>query len=172
MKKTFVAVVTSLTFAAVPVISSFATSDSVTDNLSISIADSCSFDRTSGNGEYAATINAGTYAANFASSTFTVTCNTFDTYTVTAVFSDLTNGAEDSISYGTHDPNGSESIWTAKLGDSTSAAVNVANGDSIINTTVADGGSTATVRYSVGAASNQAAGTYTGRATYTLVSGN
>ena len=172
MKKTFIAAAVPLALAAVPVVSSFAASGAVTDNFSLSIIDSCFFDRTSGDGDYAVSVNPGTYSVNFASSVFTVACNTPDTYTVTAVFTDLTNGNSDSINYSIYDPDGTQSAWTAKVGDILPNAVNVVNGSTILNATVADGGATATVRYSVGAASNQAAGTYTGTATYTLVSGN
>ena len=52
-------------------------------------------------------------------------------------------------------------------------AANLNNGDIIMGTEgdARDGGSTATVRYSVGASTEQDGGTYTGTATYTLISG-
>ncbi|MBQ3348645.1 hypothetical protein IJG90_03985 [Candidatus Saccharibacteria bacterium] len=158
--------------AAVPILSAFAATSSVQDNFSVTLVDSCAFDRTGGDGNYSVSINPGGYSANFASSVFTVTCNTPDVYTVTAEFSDLSNGEDGSIAYSIYDPTGAESAWTAKLGESIGTAVNVTSGEQIMQASVADGGATATVRYSVGAASDQDAGTYSGYAKYTLVSGS
>lgn len=173
-KMLLVGMVASAAVAAMPIVSSFALTGGTVDNLVINLQDSCSLDRTTGDGNYNVSINPGGYSKNFASSTFTVTCNTPYIYTLTAQFSDLTSDGETPISYSTYDPTGAESIWTAKKDDNTTAApsANIANGDLILQTSTANSGSTVTVRYSVGAASNQAAGTYTGKATYTLVSGN
>ena len=172
MKKLLLVGAASAVGAAVPIISSFATTaPGIQDNLTIMLSDTCEFARSMGEGDYSASINPGGYSANFASSTFTVTCNTPDVYTVTAQYSDLLNEEDDAISYSIYDPTGAESAWTAKLGENIGTAVNVTNGEPIMQASVADGGASATVRYSVGASSSQAAGTYTGKATYTLVSG-
>ncbi len=173
MKKVFVAGLASVALAAVPVLSSFAEASMTTDTLTINLTDSCEFERTVGDGDYGVTLHPGSYALNFASSTFTVTCNTPDTYTVTAQFSDLLNttNENESIVYSAADPNGTASTWQTKLGATNNIAVNLSNGDTILSASSANGGASAVVRYSVGAASDQGSGTYTGKATYTLVSG-
>ncbi len=173
MKKILIAgAVTAATITAIPIVSSFAATSSVVDHINIVLQDTCAFQRTLGEGDYSATINPGTYSVNFASSTFTVTCNNPDRYTVTASFSDLESD-EGSIIYSTKNPDGSASSWNAKLTDDTHMASNVTNGDTIMGTEgdTLSGGATATVRYSVGASTDQSGGTYTGTATYTLISG-
>lgn len=173
MKKLIIAgASTALVLAAIPLLSSSADTNTITDRISLILQDTCDFERTSGEGNYTATIMPGTYSNNFASSTFTVTCNDPDVYTVTAEFTDLTAEDASPITYdSTTNPNGENSTWVTKITDDERPATNVANGAVIMTTTLADGGSTATVRYSVGASSDQDTGTYTGHAIYTMVSG-
>ena len=180
MKKLMVAGVASVALAIVPMMTSFATtSEAVKDSLDVTIYDTCAFEKTASAGttgevinEYSTSIMPGAYSLGFGGSTFTVTCNTPDVYTVTAVFSDLVqDGVDEAIAYSTLNPDGSRSIWTTTIGEPGEAPRNVTSGDTILSATQADGGSTATVHYSVGAASGQAAGAYSGSAVYTLVSG-
>ena len=179
MKKLMVAGAASVALAIVPMLTSFAATSEVTDSLEVLLSDTCAFEKTASAGttgeivnEYSTSIMPGSYSSGFGGSTFTVTCNAPDTYTVTAVFSDLVQeGTGEAITYSTLTPDGSSSIWTTTLGDAGEAPRNVTSGDAILNTTHADGGASATVHYSVGASTGQAAGAYSGSAVYTLVSG-
>lgn len=171
--------VASLALAAMPMVTSFADETGVVDKFQVSLYDTCAFEKTASIGtqgeitdEYNVSIIPGSYASGFGGSTFTVTCNTPDTYEVTAQFSDLVmEGTDEAITYSNINPDGSNSVWTTTLGDAGEAPRNLTSGDTILSAEQADGGSSATVHYSVGAASDQATGSYSGKATYTLVSG-
>ena len=170
MKKTLIAGAASLAIAALPVVSTFAAT-SVVDTINVTVNDeTCTFNRTAGEGTYNATIIPGNFVENFGSSTFTTTCNdptTIQNVSVTASFTALTDGDTDNdIIYSSNAVDGSASTWRATVGDLSATATALSEGGSVIA-----GGTdstSATVWYSVSAKSGQNPGTYTGYATYTL----
>lgn len=178
MKKTIIAGAASVALAAMPVVGAFAAT-SIQDKIVVTVSDSCAFSRTAGEGEYSTTLLNGNVAENFGASTFEVKCNVADENTqainVTAEFQTLSDGAGHTIPYAAAMPTATSSAWTAMKSDSANGAAAIAatNGVLINGTaTAANNTLSATVRYSASASNDQAAGTYTGYATYTLAENN
>ena len=169
MKKTLIAGAASLAFAATPVFGVFATNPAaLTDTLTVTVAVSCTFSRTTGEGTYAKTMTANELDPSFGTSTFTSHCNNGTGYTITPTFTSLTfSGAAQPIAYSTTTPTAGSGTWTAQIeGGANIAATNGV----LMNTNQQDpvGGTTATVIYKVSLNDDQAQGTYRGTATYTL----
>lgn len=169
MKKTLIAGAASITLAAMPVMGVFAAT-SVIDEITANVSDTCTLNRTAGQGVYATTLLKDSVSENFATSTFTATCN-FDPsgndLEVTASFSSLDSGA-DSIPYLGTDLVAGTAGWTAFVGDRAATAVPLSNNGKLIDATAVDTSQVATVWYSVATDTNQNAGSYKGYATYTL----
>ena len=167
----------AMLFVVTPIIlssASYASGRSATREATITLQDTCTFSRAEGDGNYSGIILPGGYSDNFASSVLSVSCNTPDVYYVTAQFSNLTDehNTNNTINYTTANPNGSFSGWGVKAGKTIPSQVRIENGSRLIDVTTADNGSTTTIRYSVSASPDQPAGTYSGTATYILISGN
>lgn len=169
MKKTLIAGAASFALAAMPVIGVFAV-DPVVDTLTVTVAESCTFTHTSGDGQFTHTMNAGALDTAFGTSSLTASCNNGTGYTIGAVFTSLkkTTGASSSdIAYSADTPTAGSGTWTANNGTANIAAT----GGVLASRNAQDpaGGSTYTVTYAVSTHNDQAQGTYTGTATYTLV---
>lgn len=178
MKKTIIAGAASVALAAMPVVGVFA-STAIQDKITVTVSETCAFSRTAGAGEYQASLLGGSVAENFGGSTFEVICNTSAGETqdvnVTAEFQDLSDGAGNSIPYAAVAPTADTSSWVAMKSTATagSSAIAATNGMLIDAEATEDNDVfTANVKYSVGVADDQEAGTYTGYATYTLVENN
>lgn len=170
MKKSLIAGAASLALAALPVVSTFAAT-SVIDTINVTVNDeTCTFNRTAGEGTYNTTIIPGNFVENFGSSTFTTTCNDptdIQNVSITASFTALTDGdTTNDILYSANAVDGSASTWRATLGDLSATATPLSEGDSIL--TAGTESTSATVWYSVSAKAGHNPGTYKGYATYTL----
>lgn len=169
MKKTLIAGAASLALAATPVFGVFATNPAaLTDTLTVTVAVSCNFTRTTGEGTYSKTMTANELDLEFGSSTFTSKCNNGSGYSITPTFTDLTfSGATSPIAYNTTTPTAGSGTWTATLG---TATTNLTSGTAFGAQTSQDpaAGRTYTINYKVGLKNNQPKGTYTGKATYQL----
>ncbi len=169
MKKSIVAGAASIVLAAMPVVSTFAASD-VVDQINVTVTDECSFSRTDGEGNYSTTLLADAINNSFAHSEFKATCNfgvDGKDITVTAAFTDLVSGAN-TIPYSGSELAAGTAGWNAAKGEKSGITSIIANNGNLINVTAANADQYATVWYSVATDDNQAAGTYTGYATYTL----
>ena len=171
MKKSIVAGAASLVLAAMPVVGVFAANPAaVVDTLTVTVNESCTFEHATGNsGSFTKSMAAGALDDNFGSSEFTVACNNGKGYTIGAVFTSLTDSGHPSVSaiaYSATTPTAGSGTWTATVNSSNIAAT----GGSIADTSTQDpaAGSTYTVNYTVSTHNDQAQGTYTGTATYTL----
>lgn len=172
MKKTLIAGAASFALAAMPVIGVFATDPAaVVDTLTVTVNESCTFARdTGGSNEFTHAMTAGEYKDDFGSNTFKANCNNGKGYTINAAFTSLTNTADATkspIAYSATTPSANTGTWTASTGpDSNIPATN----GTLASRTSQDpaGGSTYTVTYKVSLHNDQAQGTYTGKATYTL----
>ncbi len=169
MKKTLIAGAASLAFAATPVFGVFASNPAaIQDTLTVTVAVSCTFTRTTGEGTYAKTMEANEFDASFGSSTFTSKCNNGSGYTITPTFTSLTfTGAAQPITYSTTTPAANSGTWTAMI---SGASENLTSGTAMATQSSQDpaAGRTYTVIYKVGLKNNQAKGTYTGTASYAL----
>ena len=169
MKKTLIAGAASLALAATPVFGVFAANPAaLTDTLTVTVAVSCTFTRTTGEGTYAKTMTANDLDAAFGSSTFTSHCNNGTGYSITPTFSSLTfSGAAQPIAYSTTTPTAGTGTWTAKISGQSS---NLTSGTAFGSQSSQDpaAGRTVTILYTVSTKNNQAKGTYTGTAKYQL----
>ena len=175
MKKAVIAGAASAILAAMPVVGAFAAT-SVYDIINVTVTDECTFNRTAGEGTYNVTMLANAINEGFGSSTFTASCNFADQsqpgaegsdIQVTASFASLMSGSNE-IPYSDGAITAGTAGWNASKGDRLADAIAIANGADLINASDVFTSQSATVWYSVATASNQAAGTYTGTATYTL----
>ena len=174
MKKALVAGAASFVLAAMPVIGVFAVEGdpaAVEDTLTVTVAGSCAFTRTTGTGQYTQAMQANQLKTDFGTSTFTAACNNGTGYTISAVFTSLDHSVDashgQSITYSATTPTAGSGTWTAAV----SGGDNLAASNAVLaNTNTQDpaAGSTYTVDYKVSTHSTQGAGTYQGTATYTL----
>ena len=169
MKKSIIAGAASLALAAMPVVGVFAENPAdVVDTLTVTVNESCTFEHKSGDGSYTHAMAANALNAEFGTSTFTSACNNGKGYTIGAVFTSLahTGNAGEAIAYSATTPTAGSGTWTASVNSSNIAATE----GTIANTNTQDpaAGSTYTVLYKVSLHDDQAQGTYTGTATYTL----
>lgn len=169
MKKTLIAGAASLAFAATPVFGVFATNPAaLTDTLTVTVAVSCTFTRTTGEGTYSKTMVANELDTSFGTSTFTSRCNNGKGYTLTPTFTNLTySGAASPITYSTTTPTAGSGTWTATK---SGASSNLTSGQAADTQSSQDpaAGRTFTVIYKVGLLNNQPKGTYTGTASWQL----
>ena len=173
MKKSLIMGATSLVLATTPVFGVFAaTGDpaALTDNLSVTVEEICTFSRTTGSGNYSNSMTANALNANFGTSTFKAICNADDGYSVAAVFSALAGSVSGSIAYSATTPTAGSGTWTATLGASSATNNMAASGAKLIDKSTADdaNGTTQQVTYKVSTQATIAQGTYEGTAKYTL----
>lgn len=157
----------SVVLAALPVVGAFAANPAaVEDTLTVTVNESCLFNRTTGNGAYSKSMDMNDVDLAFASSTFTAKCNNAKGYTISAAFTSLTGDGAD-ITYSATTPTQGSGTWTAQIGSGNNiAATSGVLGDTSAADPVA--GTTYTVNYKVSTHEYQANGAYTGTATYTL----
>ena len=170
MKKSIVAGAASLVLAAMPVVGVFADNPAaVVDTLTVTVNESCTFTRTTGDGQYTQSMAAGALKTDFGSSTFTSACNNGKGYDINAVFTSLahTQNAGTAITYSATTPTAGSGTWTASVSSSNIAATGGKLGEQ--STQDPAGGRTYQVDYAVSLNDDQAQGTYRGTATYTLV---
>lgn len=174
MKKSLIIGASSLVLAATPVFGVFAATNpaAVTDNLSVTVDEICTFTRVTGGS--GATISnsmtAGALNSNFGSNTFKAVCNAGSGYSVSAVFTALTGSVSGSITYSATTPTSGSGTWTAAKGG-TSSTDNIAASNGVLmskNGPDTSAGTSQQVTYKVSTQSNIAQGTYTGTAKYTL----
>ena len=170
MKKTLIAGAASFALAAMPVIGVFAVDPpAVVDTLTVTVNESCNFTHTSGNGQFTKTMGAGLLDSAFGTSSFTASCNNGAGYTISAEFTTLANtddATKSPIAYSETTPTAGSGTWTANNGEVNIGATGGVLGSR--DTQDPAGGSTYSVTYAVSTHSDQAQGTYTGTATYTL----
>lgn len=173
MKKTLIAGAASFALAAMPVIGVFATDPAdVVDTLTVTVNESCTFARqTGGSNEFTHAMEAGALKTDFGHNTFKSQCNNGKGYTISAVFADLahTQNNGEAITYSATTPTANSGTWTASKTSTFSNNIAASNGV-LGDTTAQDpaGGTTYDVYYAVSLHDDQAQGTYTGTATYTL----
>lgn len=163
MKKKIMLGVATLALAAVPMASTFADS---ADTVSLTISTTCTITGGTTHSESGG-LNA---LVSISGSTFTIKCNGAKGYTATLKSATaMQNGTVSSYTipyYSSTAPAAGGGVWGAYIGSGSSP---VAVGGTIKETSAADtsaSGSTVTMNYKVGTTSTQAAGTYTGTATY------
>lgn len=162
----------SLALAAMPVVGVFAADNiSLEDSLTITVSDNCAFTRESGTGSYTASMAPNDLNASVGSSQYKVVCNNAKGYSVGAVFTGLTGNqtTPETITYSATTPTAGSGTWTAAK---TVSAGNIAPSGGVLMSnegTTSASGDTETVTYKVSTTSTQAAGSYTGKATYTFV---
>lgn len=158
----------SLVLAALPVVGALAADpEAVVDTIKITVDETCTLTRTTGNGNYTASLNTGSANPSVGSSTFTAVCNNASGFNVSATPTAL-NGPTGSqaITYSATTPTANSGTWTATK---TEVAGNIAASNGILMS--ASGpttGQTETVTYQVSTRSDQAKGDYTGTMTYAL----
>lgn len=176
MKKALIAGVASVALAAMPIVGVVATDDGdKVDTITVSFAEFCTFNATSHT--YNATMAANGLNENVGTTSMTVTCNKNNGYYVGASFEDLSGNGSTKVEYDNATPTAGSGTWTAyrsagSVNGTAVAAANLVNGGRVIENQhqAPAAGDTATIVYKVGLLNNQAAGTYTGHAVYTLTS--
>lgn len=194
MKKALIAGAASVALAAMPVVGVFATDiTKVTDTLTVTIDPICSFNAQQGvdsqnaayatNG-YSATMTANDFDDSFGETTLTVTCNNAKGYTVSSTMNNLVGPAKassgnETITYSTDDltaaGEGKYSAGYSKTingGQATTGQVPATGTLMTSSVMTPAGGDTAVITYKVSTTNNQAAGSYTGTAVYTLTANN
>jgi len=173
MKKSLIAAgAASLAVAAMPVVGVFADNiTTMTDSITVTVESSCTFDAASHSHSKTMTANK---AEDVGTTTMKVTCNDYQGYTVTGTFIDLSGDGGNKLTFTNAAPTAGNSNWAAYStptidGTAGTPAYLTNNGEVIKNTkqTIA-AGDTASIVYKASTANNQAAGAYTGTATYTL----
>ena len=171
MKKSIVAGAASLVLAAMPVIGVFAANPAaVVDTLTVTVNESCTFEHDTGNsGSFTKSMAAGALDTAFGESVFKSACNNGLGYDINAVFTSLahTAGNGTAIAYSATTPTAGSGTWTATVSGSNIATTQGKLGTK--GTQDPASGTSYTVNYTVSTHDDQASGTYTGTATYTLV---
>jgi len=164
MKKLVIAGISSL-LAVVPVMGAFAADPAaVTDTINITVDETCTFTRTTGNGIYNATLAVNAVNPSVGSSTFTAICNNDDGFSVSATPTAI-SGTGEAITYSTTTPTAGSGTWTATK---TNVAGNVDGVLMSSNNPTPAAGQTETVTYKVSTRNNQAKGDYQGTIEYAL----
>lgn len=158
----------SAVLAALPVVGVFATDpDPVVDTVTITVSETCTLTRSTGNGTYTATMSTNALNASVGSSTFTAVCNNAGGFSVSATPTALTNaGGGEAINYSATTPTAGSGTWTATK--SVVAGNIAASNGELMSTNATTDGLTETVTYAVSTRANQAKGAYTGTMTYQL----
>ena len=183
MKKNLMIGAASLVLAAVPMAGAFA---DFTDTVNVTINQSCTLTRkaystggvtnntshkngtggtwstTAGEDVLSATMTNGTTQANLGSSQFNVVCNKAGSYSVTVATTALTSGSSLSI------PNNTTYSASVSGWSPVSGSTKLTNGGTVKSFSAVTAGTDFEVSYGVGISSTQAAGTYSGTATYSL----
>jgi len=158
----------SLVFAALPVVGVFAADpEPVIDNITITVDESCTLTRTTGGGNYTASMQTNALNPSVGSSTFTAICNNATGFSVSATPTALT-GPGEAINYSATTPTAGSGTWT---GTKSTVAGNIAATSGVLMTAsapTAAAGQTETVTYQVSTRPDQAKGSYTGTMTYAL----
>ena len=158
----------SVLFAAMPVVGAFAADPAaITDTINITVSETCTFTRTTGEGVYSATMAVNALNAAAGSSVFTAVCNNATGFSVSATPTSIT-GTGEAITYSATTPTAGSGTWTATK---TTVAGNIAASDGILMTSAgptAAAGQTETVTYKVSTRNNQAKGDYQGTIEYAL----
>ena len=161
----------SLAFAALPVVGVFAANpEPVEDTITITVSDTCTLTRTTGNGNYSATMSTNALNPSVGSSTFTAVCNNASGFSVGAAPTAL-EGTGEAINYSATTPTPGSGTWTATK---TNVAGNIAATSGVLMSATGATDSTGvseTVTYQVSTRANQAKGAYTGTITYSLTQG-
>jgi hypothetical protein len=177
MKKQVLGVVV-LALSIIPAVGAFATNpDPLTDTINLTVSQSCTLARKVSNSgsyvtsatTYSQSMDPNTLNDNFGTSMLRVICNNAAGFTVTADFSAFT-GTGTSINYTSSTaPSAGSGTWTTVKGTS-SATTMIATGSAVISATAvtSSSGKTQQVTYKVGTAPDQAKGSYSATATYTL----
>lgn len=168
MKKTIIAGAASAVLAAMPIVGVFADNPApVVDNLTITVSETCTLTRSTGNGNYTATMSTNALNPSVGSSTFTAICNNAGGFSISATPTALT-GAGEAINYSATTPTAGSGTWTATK---SVVAGNIAATGGLLMTangpTSAEG-QTETVTYAVSTSATQAKGDYSGTMTYQL----
>ena len=172
MKKILIAGIASGAIAVLPLAEVLATAcgSAITDNLSVTVTSQCEFTRTSGNGTYSITKDVNTLDETL-TSTFNVVCNNATGFTTKASFTSLSKSGAQAISYtSSTPPTAGAGTWTAIKGTTGTAASTsnmIANNGTVMSANGVTGGTSQQVSYKISTRANQAAGSYTGTATYT-----
>ncbi len=173
MKKSLIAGagIAALGLAVVPFAGVFAADiTTMTDTINVTVGEACTFDAASHPYTKPMTANK---VDTIGETTMTVVCNNAKGYSVKGTFTDLTGPAKSSgnemITYGADAAvTAGDGKWNATVGSATSPlAKDSATVTSKTTMSAADGDLTK-ITYKVGTTNNQAAGTYTGTATYIL----
>lgn len=185
MKKALVVGAASVALAALPVVATFA---DVVDTVKVTINDNCTLSResygtssgvtnnpshkngtggtwstTAGQDILTTTMTNGSTQANLGSSQFKVVCNNGLGYKVTVQTTSLSGGTGTTAIPNNTDYSASKSGWSPVSG-----STKLTNGGTVTNANAATAGTVFEVSYGVGISTTQAAGTYTGTATYSL----
>ena len=167
MKKLVIAGISSF-LAVVPVMGAFAADPAaVTDTINITVDETCTFTRTTGNGIYNATMAVNALNPSVGSSTFTAICNNQDGFSVSATPTAISGDGE-AITYSATTPAAGDGTWTATK---TNVAGNIAATDGVLMESSGPtpaAGQTETVTYKVSTRNNQAKGDYQGTIEYAL----
>ena len=159
----------SAVLAALPVVGVFAADPAaLTDRINITVSETCTFERSSGEGTYGATLAMNALNNSVGSSTFTAICNNATGFVVNATPTSIT-GTGDAITYSAEAPTQGSGTWTAYK---TTAAANIAATGGVLMTSngvTPAAGTSETVTYKVSTSPNQAKGSYTGTIEYALV---
>lgn len=177
MKKSLIAGagVAAFAFAALPFAGVFATdTTTMTDVLTITVEDTCTFDAASH--AYRAAMEANALNENVGTTTMNVVCNNYTGYTVTGAFADLNGNGSNKITFASTAPTAGSGTWAAystpTVGGSAGTAAYLTNNGEVLKNTqqTPAGGDSASIVYKVSTTNNQAAGTYTNAnaAVYTL----
>ena len=171
MKKLIITSVVSGAMAVLPLADVLATAcgSAITDNLSVTVTSQCEFTRTSGNGTYSITKDVNTLDETL-TSTFKVVCNNKTGFTTKGSFTSLAKSGAQAITYTSSTaPTAGSGTWTAiKGGTGTAASTSnmIANNGTVMSSSTVTGGTSQQVSYKISTRANQAAGSYTGTATY------
>lgn len=158
----------SLAFAALPMVGAFAADPAaVVDTIKITVSETCTFTRTTGEALYTATMAVNALNESVGTSVFTAICNNATGFSVSATPIAL-SGTGEAINYSATTPTAGSGTWTAtKSGQGGNIA---ASGGILMsaNAPTAAAGQEETVTYKVSTRNNQAKGDYQGTMTYTL----
>ena len=180
----------SVALAAMPIVGVFAAATdvtNVTDTLTVTIDSTCSFNAQqsttapNATNTYSKTMLANAFDDSFGTTTLTVICNNAKGYSVGSVMNNLQGPAQsggstyETITYSTTDLTAAgqgkySAGYSNVVGNNTAVTGQVPQSGTLMtsNTMTPAAGDTSTIIYKVSTTSNQAAGSYTGTAVYTL----
>lgn len=169
-KKALIAGVASFAVAAVPIVGAFAACDPQTDTLVLTVSPLCNFTRSSGSATKSTSMAMNALDTSM-TNTFNVVCNNAAGFSVGATFTALEGPGTDIVYTGTASQvTAGSGKWTALKGEANSTDSIAASSGVLMSASgvTSTSGVTQKVTYKVGSASNQAAGSYEGTATYTV----